>query len=38
MIKEVVRGANHPVVLVDLAESSWDWKTRGSAADNPAYS
>ena len=30
--------ANHYMVIVDLAESSWDWKNKGDPpADNPAY-
>jgi hypothetical protein len=30
--------ANHHMVIVDLAESSWDWKNNGDpSADNPAY-
>jgi hypothetical protein len=30
--------ANHHMVIVDLAESSWDWKSKGDPpADNPAY-
>ena len=29
---------NHHMVIVDLAESSWDWKSKGDPpADNPAY-
>ena len=38
---ELQRGrkiTNHYMVIVDLAESSWDWKSSGEPPqDNPAY-
>ena len=37
-LQEGRRITNHYIVVVDLAENDWDWKSRGEPpADNPAY-
>jgi hypothetical protein len=37
MIQENRHIDNHKMLIVDLAESDWDWKNGEPPADNPAY-